>query len=140
MSDRPTRVMCVDDNEWIGESIQRILRRHTDLAWAGWLATASGLAGEVDSRDPDVLLLDIDIPGEDPFDALASLAEARPEVRVIMLSGHVRAEYIDRALAAGAWGYISKNDETDSIVSAIRQAMAGEVALSPVVAAELARG
>src|SRR5688572_23625815 len=102
MTDRPTRVMCVDDNEWIGESIQRILRHHPDLVWAGWLSSATGLAAEVETRDPDVLLLDIDIPGEDPFDALASLATARPELRVIMLSGHVRAEYIDRALLGGA--------------------------------------
>jgi DNA-binding NarL/FixJ family response regulator len=139
MNERPIRVLCVDDNRWIGESIERILRAHPDLAWAGWVCGSAGLVEALSADCPDVVLLDIDIPGEDSFVALEALVKAYPDVRVIMLSGHVRGEFVDRALVAGAWGYISKNDETAMIVAAIRQAVAGETALSPMVAAELAR-
>jgi two-component system NarL family response regulator len=139
MSERPARVLCVDDNRWIGESIERILRAHPDLAWAGWLPSTEGLVEATSSHRADVVLLDIDIPGEDSFGALEALGETCPDIKVIVLSGHVRAEYVDRALIGGAWGYISKNEDSGMIVAAIRQAIAGETALSPVVAAELAR-
>ena len=139
MTDRPTRVLCVDDNRWIGESIERILRAHPDLVWAGWLPSTQGLADAAASSRADVVLLDIDIPGENSFEVLEALGESCPQIKVIVLSGHVRAEFVDRALIGGAWGYISKNEDSGMIVAAIRQAISGETALSPVVAAELAR-
>jgi DNA-binding NarL/FixJ family response regulator len=139
MESRPTRVLCIDDNRWIGESIERILRAHPDMEWSGWLPGAAGLDEAMAARSPNIVLLDIDIPGEDSFLILESIGRTHPDVRVVMLSGHVRAEYVDRALVAGAWGYISKNEDTSVIVSAIRQAMVGETALSPAVAWELAR-
>jgi DNA-binding NarL/FixJ family response regulator len=79
--------------------------------------------------EPDIVLLDIDMPGRNAFEALAQIAAELPHVRVIVVSGHVRAELIDHALDAGAWGYISKGDETDIIVSAIHRVIEGECVL-----------
>ena len=104
MSDRPIRVLCVDDNDFVAEAIRRKLSLDPAFAWAGWLPEAKDLVKTVQQSRADVVLLDIDKPGKDSFEALAELAGAVPEARVIMLSGYVRADYIDRAVEAGAWG------------------------------------
>ena len=73
------------------------------------------------------------------FEARAELAREAPESRVIMLSGYVRSDYIDRAVEAGAWGYVSKNEDTQTILSAIHQVAAGGFAMGSEVEAELKR-
>ena len=95
----------------------------------GHLPDANTLDQRVAMDEPDIVLLDIDMPGRNAFEALAQIAEELPHVRVIVISGHVRAELIDQALDCGAWGYISKGDETDVIVSAIHRVMDGECVL-----------
>ena len=139
MSEKPIRVLCVDDNDFVAEAIRRKLLLESGFEWLGWLEDASGLLESARGMKPDVILLDIDMPGEDSFEALESLAANCPAIRVIMLSGHVRRELIDRAVEAGAWGYISKNDETDHIVAAIRRVAAGEFTLGPDAETEYRR-
>ncbi|MCC6659771.1 MAG: response regulator transcription factor [Phycisphaerales bacterium] len=125
------RLLCVDDNELIAQALSRRVAREPGMAWSGWLAHGTELDESL-RRDPvDVVLLDVDLPGEDAFELLRRTAEAFPEVRVLMFSGHVRADYIDRAIECGAWGYVSKNDGTDDVMKAVAQAHAGELALSP---------
>lgn len=136
----PIRVLCVDDNRFVAEAIELKLKSEGGFEWCGRLAGAERLVDEASRIRPDVVLLDIDMPGKDAFESLAELAAAHPEVRTVMLSGHVRRELIDRSLEAGAWGYVSKNDGVASIVAAIRQVAKGEVALGPDVAAEHGRG
>ncbi len=135
----PIRVMCVDDNDFVAEAIRRKLSLDQDFAWAGWLPEARGLVEKVKEAKADVVLLDIDMPGKDSFEALRELAAACPSARVIMLSGYVRTDYIDRAVEAGAWGYVSKNENTETILAAIRQVSKGGFAMGSEVEAELRR-
>jgi len=129
--ERPIRVLCVDDNELIAEAIHRRLRREPDFEWIGWLARASELA-EVAARSmPDVVVLDVDIPGDDAFQAVRELARACPTARALMLSGHANRDYIEAAVAAGAWGYIFKSEDTDTIIDAMRQVAKGGFILRP---------
>jgi DNA-binding NarL/FixJ family response regulator len=139
MSDRAIRVLCVDDNDFVAEAIRRKLSLDASFAWAGWLPEAKDLVRTVQEKRADVVLLDIDMPGKDSFEALAELAAAVPEARVIMLSGYVRSDYIDRAVEAGAWGYVSKNENTETILAAIQQVAAGGFAMGSEVEAELKR-
>jgi DNA-binding NarL/FixJ family response regulator len=67
------------------------------------------------------------------------VAELFPNMRVVILSGHVRRELIDRAIESGAWGYVSKHDGADAVVAAIRSVARGEFTLGPEVQAEYRR-
>jgi DNA-binding NarL/FixJ family response regulator len=136
---RAIRVLCVDDNDFVAEAVRRKLALNGEFEWAGWLPDARALTQKVREARADVVLLDIDMPGKDSFEALAELATAHPEARVIMLSGYVRGEYIDRAVEAGAWGYVSKNERTEAILEAIRQVAAGNFAMGAEVEAEIRR-
>lgn len=131
------RVVCVDDNPAVAHALGVTLSR-AGLHCVGTLAGADGLVHIVREACPDVVLLDVDMPGKDPFEAVLELVGICPDVRVLFLSGHVRRQLVDRAIECGAWGYLSKSDSTDAIPEAIRRCVAGEVVFSPEVAALLA--
>jgi two-component system, NarL family, response regulator DegU len=139
MPDQAIRVLCVDDNDFVAEAIRRKLSLDPNFSWAGWLPEARDLTSKVKETRADVVLLDIDMPGKDSFEALAELAAQCPDARVIMLSGYVRSDYIDRAVEAGAWGYVSKNENTETILAAIQQVAGGGFAMGSEVEAELKR-
>jgi len=133
------RVLCVDDNDLVSDALRRKFATEADFMWCGSLPDASDLADFVAERRPDVVLLDIDMPGIDTFDALRGVTARCPDSRVVMLSGHVRKDLIDRAVEAGAWGYLSKGEETADILEAIRGVAAGRFMLSREAAAEYKR-
>ena len=137
--DSPIQVLCVDDNPLVADAVAIRLKLAGGFRWLGHLTGAQGLAETVSRDPPDVILMDLDMPGEDPFEAIRLLSVMQPAVRVLILSGHVRSELIDRAIEAGAWGYVSKSDGADTLVSAIQRVAAGEFVLGPEVAAENAR-
>lgn len=130
------KVLCVDDNFLVAEGIKIKLSLAGGFEWLGQLSDADNLVEEVGRSRPDIVLLDIDMPGKDAFTALEELGEEHPETRVLMVSGHVRSDLIDRAVEAGAWGYISKGDGADSIVNAIRDIMNGKFVMGAEVTAE----
>ena len=132
----PIRVLCVDDNRLIAKAFERRLAFESHLKWAGWVEDAKAVAGVVKETSPDVLMLDIDMPGGDSFDLVRTLADTTPDLKVVMFSGHVRVEYLDRAIDAGAWGYLSKNQSMDEVVAAIQRVAAGEFVLTPELAPE----
>jgi DNA-binding NarL/FixJ family response regulator len=127
------RILCVDDNEFIVEAMQRKLEREEGLIFAGSAESADGLLALVESTRADIVLIDMNMPGKDPVEAIAELHAARPDVRAVALSGYVREDMVDRVLAAGAWGYIAKDEDLATIVASLRQAAAGEVVFSPLV-------
>jgi two-component system, NarL family, response regulator DesR len=137
LQDRPIRVLCVDDNDLIGDAIEIKLNLSPQhqFEWLGQLNSANELLQEIIHRQPDVVLLDIDMPGEDPIEALRKLSEFVPSVRVLMLTAHVRRDLIERAIEAGAWGYLSKYSGGESIVDAIQSVFRGEFVFGPGVAA-----
>ena len=134
--DIPIKVLCVDDNFLVAEGIKIKLMLAGGFEWLGQLAEADDLLKEVQEKHPDVVLLDIDMPGKDAFVALEELNALGLGTRVIMVSGHVRTELVDRAVEAGAWGYVSKGEGSDQIITAIRDVMDGKFVMGPEVAAE----
>lgn len=129
-------VLCVDDNPMIADALSARLALEPDMVLAGCLSDATLLIETVDRMAPDLVLLDVDMPGRDPFDVVGELATRAPALRVVMFSGHLRGELVDRAVEAGAWGYVSKNEGTAAIVAAIRRAAAGEFVMIPDISAE----
>lgn len=126
----PVSVLCVDDNLLVADALRLKLDRAGDFEWLGWLPSADALLSTVRKISPRLLILDIDMPGRSPFEALADLVQHFPSTRAVIFSGHVRYELIDRAMDAGAWGYVSKNDGEDALVQALRDVAADELGLS----------
>ncbi len=133
MTIKPHPVLCVDDNDYICEAIRRKLRDHPEFPFAGSLPSADRLVEEVERTGAELVFLDMNMPGKDPLEAVRELAERCPGVRAIALSGYVHEEIIDRALEAGAAGYLSKSEEPEVLMEALRRVVAGELVLSPEV-------
>ncbi len=126
-------VLCVDDNPHVADALRLKLSRTELFRWTGWLPSADSLVEEAKRTCPALVLLDVDMPGRDPFDAAAELVEVCPETRIVVFSGHVRQELIDKALDAGVWGYVSKNDGEEELLKVLRLVAGGEVGFSPEV-------
>jgi DNA-binding NarL/FixJ family response regulator len=102
------RVFCADDNPLVTHALRRYIERSGRFDWMGCSEDADTLLRTVDSLGcPDIVLLDIDMPGMDPFEAIGALGARCGGARVMMYTGMVRRDLIDRALEAGAWGYVS---------------------------------
>ena len=127
------KVFCVDDNSLIAEAVQLQLRRAPDLVWHGCAPDAGTFLQQIKGNCPDIVLLDIDMPGKNPFDAISELEGICTKARVLMYSGLIRQDLLDKALDAGAWGYVAKSDGEAALVAAIRTVAAGMVGLSPSI-------
>jgi DNA-binding NarL/FixJ family response regulator len=130
---KPIRILCVDDHAFLVEGLWARFELEDDFECVGRLSTADDLAQKVRDTHPDIVLLDIEMPGADPFESLSELRRIFPDVRTIILSAYVRDHYIDSAYRAGAWGYFSKGDGTNEIVAGIRKVAGGEFALGSKV-------
>jgi DNA-binding NarL/FixJ family response regulator len=131
MSDTPIRVLSVDDHAFLVEGLRTRLDIEKDIELVGHLETAEGLVDEVRRTGADIVLIDIEMPGPDTFEALDDLRRRSPDTRAILLSAYLRDHYIDAAYQAGAWGYLLKSDSPEDVVDGIRNVFRGELAFSP---------
>ncbi len=131
---RAVRVLFVDDNRLLAEGLGRRLGFETGLEYVGWVEAAGSALSTAEQSRADVVVLDVDMPG-DSFGIVHDFGSAAPAIKVVMFSGHIRRDYVDRAIDAGAWGYISKNESMDVVIDVIRRVADGEFVLSPDVEA-----
>jgi two-component system, NarL family, response regulator NreC len=138
MSDEVVRVVLVDDHTMVREGLRLLLRSAADIAVVG--EADSGLAAiEVAERvSPDIVVLDLDMPGGDGMAALRGLEQALPNVRVLILTVHAEQERLVPLLEAGARGYLTKEAASQDLVEAIRVVAAGEIYVRPATARLLA--
>lgn len=130
------RVLCVDDHAVLLEGLKAQFALTGRIAVVGTLPSAEMLVEETGRLRPDVVLLDIEMPGPDAFEMAGRLAHAHPRVRVIFLSAHIRDGYISAAYKCGAWGYFAKADDLEAIadgVLAVAQSRSGTFVLGPKV-------
>lgn len=127
------RILCVDDHAFLVEGLRARFALEPDLECVGWLSSAENLLQEIKRNPADVVLLDIEMPGPDPFEAADDLRRRFPNVRTVFLSAYVRDHYISSAVKAGAWGYFSKSEDAGAIVAGIRKVAGGNFAFSPKV-------
>lgn len=113
------RVICVDDHAVLVEGLKAQFAIDGAIEVVGRLPTAARLLEEVDRLCPAVVLLDIEMPGPDAFEMTDRLKRAHPEVRVVVLSAHIRDAFITASFKAGASAYFAKSDELDDIVRAV---------------------
>jgi DNA-binding NarL/FixJ family response regulator len=134
MMSRKLRILCVDDHAFLVDGLKARFSLEPDLDVIGRLSTAEQLVTQAMQLKPDVVLLDIEMPGPDPFEAADDLRRRCPDTKVVMLSAYVRDHYLSAALKAGVWGYFSKSDDPDSIVEGLRRVAKGEFVMGPKVA------
>jgi DNA-binding NarL/FixJ family response regulator len=137
-SNTTIRVILVDDHAMVREGLRVLLRNAHDISVVG--EADNGVAAlEVAQRvAPDVVVLDLDMPGGPGVDALRDLGRLMPQVRVLILTVHLERERLLPLLEAGARGYLTKNAASRDLVEAIRVVAAGEIYVRPSAARLLA--
>lgn len=139
MSDK-IRVLIVDDHTLFRSGIKSLLQRHEEFEIVE--EAGDGLEGikRAKSLQPDVVLLDLHMPGISGREAVKLIVEEVPGTNVLMLTVSEDADDLLETLKAGATGYLLKNIETETLVDAIRRAARGESVVSPQMTAKLIQG
>ncbi len=132
------RIFLVDDHPMVREWLTEHLDNQADLAVCGEASDAADALRNVLSLKPDVVIVDLSLPGRSGIELIKDLKQLLPSTPVIVLSMHDEMLYAERALRAGARGYITKRETTETIVTAIRRVLAGKLHLSDRVNARLA--
>jgi DNA-binding NarL/FixJ family response regulator len=132
------RVMTVDDHPLLREGISTLINSQPDMHMVGEAST--GLEALERFRDlrPDVTLMDVRLPDKNGIDAMISIRSEFPNARIVMLTTSEGDVEIQRALAAGAQGYILKSMPPKEMVEAVRQVHSGKKRIPPAIAAHLA--
>ena len=125
----PTRVVVVDDHPMVAEGIEAILDGYDDLDVVATLSDGAQIVDQLDDLAPDVILMDLNMPGIGGLSATEMIVERQPGTRILVLSMHDSPEYISTALNHGARGYVLKDVPTDEIKRAIDTVMAGGIYL-----------
>jgi DNA-binding NarL/FixJ family response regulator len=123
------RVLIVDDHRLFSQALGLLLRGEDGIEVMGAVETGEEALEFCRDNDIDVALVDIDLPGMDGIAITTQLQDLRPEVRVVVITAFQQPDVISRAVRAGARGYITKTDVADTLLGAIRLAMAGNMVL-----------
>jgi DNA-binding NarL/FixJ family response regulator len=119
------RVLLVDDHTLVRTALADLLSNEPDITVTNNVPTADVAVKKAAEDKPGVVLMDIDMPGRDCFDAAERIAAICPECCTVFLSAHVQDHYIGRALKVKARGYITKSETPEKVVAAIREVAAG---------------
>ncbi len=120
------RVVIVDDHPMVAEGIEALLETYDELTVVAALSSGQDVVDRVDDLNPDVILLDLNMPGLGGLSATELILEKRPETKIVILSMHDTPEYISTALSHGARGYLLKDVPTEEIFTAIQTVMSGQ--------------
>lgn len=133
------RVLIADDHPAVRAGLASELGRQPDITVVGLAGNAEETLRLAQDREPDVVLLDVMMPGIRAGELIGRLRRMCPKVRVLVLSAYDEERLVLGLLRAGAQGYLLKEEELERVVAAVRSVMRGEMPLSPAVAAEVRR-
>jgi DNA-binding NarL/FixJ family response regulator len=132
-----SRVFVVDDHPIVRQGLALMINREADLMVCGEAEEAQAALAVFEELKPDVLVVDISLPGPDGIDLVKAIRARNTRVPVLVLSMHDESIYAERALRAGANGYIMKQEATERVLIAIRRILKGEVYLSDSAASRM---
>ena len=122
----PIRIAIVDDHPMVAQGLRTILESYEDIEVIASLSNGKDIIDRVEALQPDVILLDLNMPGIGGLSTTEIILERRPETRILILSMHDSPEYISSALSHGAMGYVLKDVPTEEIKHAIDAVMTGQ--------------
>ena len=133
-----TRVYLVDDHPLVRESLASLIQRQSDLSVCGEADNPAAALSGIAATQPDVAIVDLSLGERTGLDLIRDLKTTHPRVAVLVLSMHDEQLYAERALRAGARGYIMKREATRNVILAIRRVREGKIVVSEAVAESLA--
>lgn len=125
------KVMIVDDHPIVRDGLKNVIFVADDMEMAGEAGSGREALAKCRESQPDVILMDVVMPGLDGIETTHKILSHYPEVQVVVLTTFPDEQLIQRALQAGALGYLLKNTRAEKIENAIRSAYAGEIVLAP---------
>jgi DNA-binding NarL/FixJ family response regulator len=137
MSNNRIRVLVVDDHAVVRTGLRRILDAEKDIVTVGEAQNAERALYEALELKPDVVLLDVVMPGKSGIEAMPGLLKALPDTRVLVLSMQDDPRYVREAFEAGASGYVLKEAADTEVVDAVRAVAGGERYVHPALGARL---
>ena len=135
MDTQTIRVMLVDDHQMVREAVGRLLGLEGDLEVVGSAADAREAVLLLERVRPDVVLMDVSMPGTDGISATETLRDSVPGLRVVILSATCNRHQVHQAFNAGACGYLLKDGSVGQLCDGIRSAARGGRPVAPLVAA-----
>jgi two-component system, NarL family, response regulator DesR len=134
------RILLADDQHLVRGALAALLSLEDDMTVVGEVARGDEVVAKVRDLRPDVVLLDVEMPGLDGLAAAAAINAVAPATRVLIVTTFGRPGYLRRAMEAGATGFIVKDAPADQLADAVRQVAAGRRIVDPVLAAETLAG
>ncbi len=134
---KPISVLLVDDHELMRQGVSTYIESAPDMELTRAVGSAADAILECKNLRPDVVLMDVDMPGKNPFEAAGEIRKLRPEIHIIFSSAFSNDRYIENALALSASGYVTKSDSPKALMEAIRSAISGAAYYSPEVRSRL---
>jgi len=124
------RLILADDHKMFRDGLRPLLERQRDLIVVGEAADGRTLLSQVETLRPDLVVLDVSMPGLNGVEAARRIRELDPGIRIVMLSMHADRRFVVESLKAGATGYLLKDDAFEDLIRAIPRVMAGQVVLA----------
>lgn len=137
MDQKKARILVVDDHALVREMLEERLAQEPDLQVVGTAKDGVQALQMATHLQPDLVLLDIDMPGLSAFDAARQISDQSPRTRVLFLSGFVQDAYIAQALQARAGGYTTKSETPEGILRCVRKVLEGKICFCPEVSSRL---
>lgn len=131
------RVLLVDDHPMMRAGLAHLIERQPDLTVGGEAANPSEALKALPAAAPDIVLADLTMPGRSGLEFVKDLLAVAPSLPILVVSMHDESVFAERALRAGARGYIMKEAGGEAVVAAIRQILRGEVYVSPAMSARI---
>jgi DNA-binding NarL/FixJ family response regulator len=131
------KVLLADDHTLLRRAVARVLHDNPSLSVVAEVSNADDAITAALRFSPNVVVLDIDMPGVASFDAARTIVARVPNVKILFLSAFTHDRYIEAALACGALGYLSKNEPPEKVIDAIRAVAQGQCYFSPEVQSRL---
>jgi DNA-binding NarL/FixJ family response regulator len=130
-------VLVVDDHPIVRQGLSQLINQEPDLMVCGQAEDARTALDAIDPTQPDILIVDVSLDGPDGIELLKAIRAKDARLPVLILSMHDESLYAERALRAGANGYIMKQEATERVLVAIRQILGGEVYVSERMAKKM---
>jgi RNA polymerase sigma factor (sigma-70 family) len=134
---KKSRILIIDDHVMVREGVAEIIKHEPDLDVCGTATTADEGIEALRKLKPDLILVDITLPGKNGIEFMKDARAMNPDLRILVMSMHDESLYADRVLRAGGRGYIRKQEGGEKLIAALRRVMRGEIAVSEKMTGKL---
>ena len=131
------RIFLIDDHPVLRDGLKRLLEAETDLCVCGEAESARRVFDRIEASSPELAIIDISMPGPSGLELIKGLKARFPDLSMLVLSMHDESLYAERALRAGAKGYVMKQAPTEYLLTAVRRVLKNEIYLSQPLSSQL---